>query len=395
MGRGVSNLEDKCNNLSVTVDNLNVQLEKSLKNESDLHDKVADLSQTLNRKDSHGHETEEKLIKLERSLEKLKIEKDVLNDQFEASQGSLQESKRRIMTLEKDLEDTETALHKSESKVNQLELNIQVSKTSLENSGADNYMRQELTKLRRSNENLQDSIKDMTRKMSRLESDKKDLEKKLSHKTQISSNISADHVRSQIPLMGGRSPSGHHAHGESLVKVRLLEQENERLLRKIRSLEQQLTELEMLHGKRVQELLQDRRKEREKESHRQKDVFRQLEVSQSAREKIFKERIQSLEQQVDHFKSQLSKEMRRRQTFIMESSGIANEISELRHNLDQSLSVVNATTDGRTLDREADRLNHSVQSFGPDYVSRLTPSKLGSTSTPKYRRHLHFEKDEI
>ena len=32
LGHGVSALEDKCNGLEVTVDNLNVQLEKSLKN---------------------------------------------------------------------------------------------------------------------------------------------------------------------------------------------------------------------------------------------------------------------------------------------------------------------------------------------------------------------------
>ena len=69
-------------------------------------------------------------------------------------------------------------------------------------------------------------------------------------------------------------------------------------------------------------------------------------------------------QQVDVVKDQLNKEMRRRQTFIMESSGISNEISELRHNLDQSLQNVNATTDGRTLDREAGRLNMSVDRYG-------------------------------
>ena len=54
---------------------------------------------------------------------------------------------------------------------------------------------------------------------------------------------------------------------------------------------------------------------------------------------------------MDILKDQLTKEMRRRQTFILESSGINNEISELRHNLDQSLQNVNATTDGKTLDR--------------------------------------------
>ena len=86
----MSALEDKCNGLEVTVDNLNVQLEKSLKNESDLHDKVGDLSQTLNLRDSHGHETEERLAKADRNLERVKIEKDGFQKQLETSQASLQ-----------------------------------------------------------------------------------------------------------------------------------------------------------------------------------------------------------------------------------------------------------------------------------------------------------------
>ena len=79
--------------------------------------------------------------------------------------------------------------------------------------------------------------------------------------------------------------------------------------------------------------------------------YKSYKISFSPRERIFKERIHGLEQQVDILKDQLTKEMRRRQTFILESSGINNEISELRHNLDQSLQNVNATTDGKTLDR--------------------------------------------
>ncbi len=47
-----------------------------------------------------------------------------------------------------------------------------------------------------------------------------------------------------------------------------MEQENERLLKKIRGLEQQLQELEKAHGDRVQELLRERRRERDRENTR-------------------------------------------------------------------------------------------------------------------------------
>jgi len=72
----------------------------------------------------------------------------------------------------------------------------------------------------------------------------------------------------------------------------------------------------ILNEIRFQELLQERRRERDKENQRQKEALKQMETSLSAREKIFKERIVGLEGQVDVLKDQLSKEMRRRQTLI-------------------------------------------------------------------------------
>ena len=403
LSRGVTTLESKCSDLSITVDTLNNQLEKSVKNENELREKVSGLSENITRKNVQSHETIEKVEQLERALNRANNEKRAIGDQLDASQLALQESRQRIFSLEKELNDTELALQKAESKANQLDISLQASKAAFESNSVDNVVKEELQRLRRENESLQDKLKEMQRKLNMLDSDKKELERKviLSASRSPITPDHVDHIRSQIPLLGGRTPTPrNHAHGEQLTKIRLLEQENDRLLRKVRGMEQQLSELEILHGKRVQELLQDRRKEREKENLRQRESLKHIEVTNTAREKIFKERIYGLEQQVDVLKDQLSKEMRRRQTFIMESTGISNEISELRHNLDQSLQNVNATTDGRTLDREAGRLNVTLDRFGPDYTSRLTPSKMGSrtTSTPflsedrtKSRRTLHFD----
>lgn len=132
----------------------------------------------------------------------------------------------------------------------------------------------------------------------------------------------ADHgrvQRAQIPLMSSPSPAGGYGgggHGEGVVKLKIMEQENERLLRKIGGLEGQLKELERVHGDRVQELLRERRRERDKENARQKEALRHVENSLAARERIYKERIAALEQQVDSLKEQLSKELRRRQVFL-------------------------------------------------------------------------------
>ena len=77
-----------------------------------------------------------------------------------------------------------------------------------------------------------------------------------------------------------------------------------------------IQDLERVHGERIQELLRERRRERDKENGRQKEAIKQMETSLSAREKIYKERIRGLEQQVEVVKDQLAKEMRRRQVFI-------------------------------------------------------------------------------
>ena len=71
-----------------------------------------------------------------------------------------------------------------------------------------------------------------------------------------------------------------------------------------------------MHGGRIQELLSDRRRERDKENHRQREALRQMEEGLKARERIYKERIRGLEEQVEVLKDQLAKEMRRRKVFI-------------------------------------------------------------------------------
>jgi hypothetical protein len=45
-------------------------------------------------------------------------------------------------------------------------------------------------------------------------------------------------------------------------------------------------------------------------------------------------------------------------------------------------SSAESRLDSRILDREAGRLNSTVDKYGADLASRLTPSKLRSTSTP-------------
>jgi len=104
--------------------------------------------------------------------------------------------------------------------------------------------------------------------------------------------------------------------GSGGVKLRILEQENDRLVKKIKGLELQLADLERMHGQRIEELLAERRKEKEKETARHREALKHAENSLVAREKIYKERIHKLEGQVDSLKEKVAKENRRRQLFI-------------------------------------------------------------------------------
>ena len=57
-------------------------------------------------------------------------------------------------------------------------------------------------------------------------------------------------------------------------------------------------DLERVHGERIQELLRERRRERDKENARQKETLKQMEDGLRARERIYRERIAGLEEQV-------------------------------------------------------------------------------------------------
>ena len=80
----------------------------------------------------------------------------------------------------------------------------------MENNTVDNVVKEELQKVRRENDNLQEKLKDMQRRLNMLESDKKEIERKMimsSRSPNLTMTDQVDHIRSQIPLLGGRTPT--------------------------------------------------------------------------------------------------------------------------------------------------------------------------------------------
>ena len=130
------------------------------------------------------------------------------------------------------------------------------------------------------------------------------------------------HVRHQIPMTSSSpAPASPHSHHHHALKLKLSEQEVERQRRKVRTLEHQLSELERAHGSRIQEFLQERRKEKDREATRLREAATRADEALTAKERIYKERIVGLESQIETLRDQLSKEMKRRQLLISGNTG--------------------------------------------------------------------------
>ena len=121
--------------------------------------------------------------------------------------------------------------------------------------------------------------------------------------------------------------------------------------------------------------------ERDRDHSRHASSLKQLEHSLNSRERMYKERIAGLEDQVHVLRDQLTKEARTRRSYINNSQLLSSDVSELRRQLDQSLDIVQnssrAGLESGLLDREASRLEQTVaRQVGRENLSRLTPSKL-------------------
>ena len=242
----------------------------------------------------------------------------------------------------------------------------------------------ELNKTRKENIGLTEKVKELDRRMRQIKTERVES----SYTSKLSDHRSDRIVRTQIPLLSGRAGPESLECGEHLVRIRILEQEVERHLRRVDSLNQQLAEVEAQHRVRVEDMMKERKVERERDHTRHASSLKQLEHSLNSRERMYKERISGLEEQVHILRNQLSKEARSRRTFLNSSQVLSNDVTELRRQLDQSLDIVQnssrAGLESGLLDREATRLEETLARQGKDVTARLTPSKR--TASPSEGR---------
>ena len=341
--------------------------------------------ETLQRNLTEKHQTElavrEELSRVKCLNEDLCQEKRLVEDRLENSKLVSTEARGKVKDIEGQMSDLGRRLDEAECGRKEAEERLAQAGC---NVGADNYLKDELSKARKEKITL-------TEKLKQLEKNVKHLKTEKTEKTEILKNYSSlDQsseriVRSQFPLASGRGGEAVQECGEHLVRIRLLEQEVERHLRRVTGLEQQLQELEHQHAARLQQLLQERKVERERDHTRHSGSLKQLEHSLNSRERMYKERIAGLEEQVHLLRDQISKEAKSRRSYLSSSQQLHNDVSDLRRQLDQSLEAVQnssrAGLEGGLLEREAARLEQTIARQGREVVSRLTPSRRGRSSS--------------
>ena len=318
---------------------------------------------------------------LQRQVLELEQERRLLKERLENSKVVSRDVKKEVKELEDSM--LEVTRRLSEAERGRQEAEQRLAQAGC-NVGADNYLKEELNKTRKENIGLTEKVKELDRRMRQIKTERVES----SYTSKLSDHRSDRIVRTQIPLLSGRAGPESLECGEHLVRIRILEQEVERHLRRVDSLNQQLAEVEAQHRVRVEDMMKERKVERERDHTRHASSLKQLEHSLNSRERMYKERISGLEEQVHILRDQLSKEARSRRTFLNSSQVLSNDVTELRRQLDQSLDIVQnssrAGLESGLLDREATRLEETLARQGKDVTARLTPSKR--TASPSEGR---------
>lgn len=99
MQRSNGDLEERCASLTMTVEQLNIALEKASQSEQDWRDKFNGLTRNANEGLSQINQLNERLRSLQREKATLEQDRNNLNEKWEAATVTLQDFKRQVQNL--------------------------------------------------------------------------------------------------------------------------------------------------------------------------------------------------------------------------------------------------------------------------------------------------------
>ena len=178
---------------------------------------------------------------LRRRVGELEQERRLLEDRLAHSKAVAGEARQEVR---EEVERREEAVRRQQEAERQRQEAEQRLAQAGANTGADNYLKEELNKARKEVIALQEKVEEAERKVKVLRVERREEVRESRDFKELNTNRESERiVRTQmIPQLSGRSP-GQDC-GEHQVRIRLLEQEVERHLRRIHCLEQQLGEVE-------------------------------------------------------------------------------------------------------------------------------------------------------
>ncbi|XP_063629513.1 rootletin [Cydia splendana] len=384
--RTIASLEDRCTSLKGTVEQLSTSLQKAASAESELRAELSKTQRMLNEAKNNEQNAMDKLRQIQKNIANCENERRVLSEKLESAKSALVELKRLNCTLEDQVHRLTTQLSNVEVQRSGLESQLRMTTWDGKES-ADSELERELHALQRERNELKaknDALQETVRK---VEADRR--------LNRTSAFRSKSHDRTEKTVYYSDLDSGPDSTKDSMrykdsnlsagcndksfrADLTLLELENRELKMKIRRMEKELAdkeaELKLARTRYLSDLSTASPTRREDTDHYRQAAL-QAERLLEAREASHRQQIIRLENQASQLRSQLSAEIRRRQSYVARSGRAARDVQRLRSALGDSLRTVSQdpALDSYTLEHEARKLDstlaHSLPPLNDSYDS--------------------------
>ncbi|CAH0399292.1 unnamed protein product [Chilo suppressalis] len=370
--RTITSLEERCTSLKGTVEQLSASLQKAAAAESELRSDLAKTQRQLNEAKNNEHSAVDKLRQMQKNVSNCENERRVLTEKLESAKSALGELKRLNSSLEDQVHRLTNQLSNVEVQRSGLESQLRMTTWDGKDS-SDSELERELHNLQRERSELKAKCDALQDRVSKLEAERRMV-------TRPSALRSKSHDRADKSVYYSDLDSGADSTKDSIrpykdvciptkdkgcVDLTLLELENRELKVKIRRLEKDLAdkeaELSQARSRYMSELgcrSPSRREDVEQYRQAALEAERMLET----REANYRHQIMRLEHQAAQLRSQLSAEIRRRQSYVARSGRAARDMQRLRSALGDSLRTVSQdpALDSYTLEHEARKLDNTL-----------------------------------
>ncbi|XP_039750865.1 rootletin [Pararge aegeria] len=378
--RTIASLEDRCTSLKGTVEQLSTSLQKAATAESELRAELSKTQRVLNEAKNNEANAMDKLRQMQKNIANCENERRVLSEKLESAKAALGEMKRLNCSLEDQVHRLTNQLANVEAQRADFESQLRMTTWDGKESN-DSELERELHELQRDRSELKaknDALQDTVRKL--------EAERRMIRPSVTSALRSKSHDRNEKSVYyssdldsGADSTKDSRVYKEIPCKDKpysaefsLLELENRELKMKIRRLEKELAdkeaELSLSRNRYFSDTSHNGGANNRQDIEQYRQAALQAERLLEAREASHRQQIIRLDNQLSQLRSQLSAEIRRRQTYIARSGRAARDVQGLRSALRDSLRTVSQdpALDSYTLEHEARKLDSTLtQSLPP------------------------------